>query len=94
MHAAQLAALGEELDNQLVKTEIKAKAEARLEAQKQMESERKKIAVEMENKLGELSSQMRTYEKACVELRNSKLKSCKMAIAIWCHMDGNFTFAG
>lgn len=62
-HAAQLAALGEELDNQLVKTEVKAKTEARLEAQRQMEAERKKIAMEMESKLGELTSQMRTYEK-------------------------------
>jgi len=62
-HAAQLAALGEELDQQLAKTEAKAKAEARQEAQRQMEAERKKIAMEMETQMADLGKQLRTFQK-------------------------------
>jgi len=55
--------LGEELDHQLAKAEAKAKDEARQEAQRQMDSERKKITQEMEVKLNELTSQIKTFEK-------------------------------
>lgn len=63
MHAAQLVALGEELDQQLAKAEAKAKVEARNEAQRQMDAERKKIATEIESQLADLSSQIRTFQK-------------------------------
>lgn len=65
-HAIQLAALGEELDNQLAKAESKAKDEARMEAQRQMDAERKKITQEMEVKLNELTAQIKTFEKVAV----------------------------
>lgn len=58
-----MAALGEELDLQLAKTEAKVKAEALHEAQKQMDSERKRITSEMESQMANLSSQMRTFQK-------------------------------
>ena len=73
-HAIQLAALGEEMDHQLAKAEARAKIEARQEAQKQMDTERKKISVEMESKLGDLTAQMRTFEK--VKLFHNDLHNC------------------
>jgi hypothetical protein len=65
-----LAALGEELDQQLAKTEAKAKAEARQEAQKQMDAERKKISMEMENQMADLAVQLRTFQKVKNTIRS------------------------
>jgi len=56
------------MDNQLAKAEARAKQEARQEAQKQMDTERKKISVEMESKLGDLTAQLRTFEKVRIHL--------------------------
>jgi hypothetical protein len=64
-----LAALGEEMDLQLAKAKAKAKVEARQEAQKQMDTERKKIPVEMESKFVDLTAQMRTFEKVRMTIR-------------------------
>lgn len=66
-HAAQLEALGEEMDQQLAKTEARAKAEAREEAAKQMDAERRKITSEMEFQLSDLSEQLVSFKKVWLE---------------------------
>ncbi|ODM99735.1 Ras and EF-hand domain-containing protein [Orchesella cincta] len=80
VHAAQLVALGEELDQQLAKAEAKAKAEARQEAQRQMDTERKKIATEIESQLADLSSQIRTFQKVEEWLAEEEAKEKRLKV--------------
>ncbi|CAL8109883.1 unnamed protein product [Orchesella dallaii] len=80
VHAAQLVALGEELDQQLAKAEAKAKAEAREEAQRQMDTERKKIATEIESQLADLSSQIQTFQKVEEWLAEEEAKEKRLKV--------------
>ncbi|OXA60068.1 ras and EF-hand domain-containing protein homolog [Folsomia candida] len=74
VHAAQLEALGEEME--YVKTEARTKQEAREEAAKQVDAERRKIAGEMETQLAELSEQLLCFKKAWMSNEESKNRGC------------------